>query len=136
MSEEGSPLVSLEVTGGVATVTLDSPRNRNALSSALLAELTSRLRTAIAADDVRVVVLTGAGTVFSAGADLKELLGAAPGATTGALADVIDLIWNSPTPVVARLNGPARAGGVGLAAACDIVVAPPGVTFSFTEVRI
>jgi methylglutaconyl-CoA hydratase len=129
-------LVRLDVTGSVATITLDSPANRNALSTALLAQLQARLGEAIEDDTVRVVVLTGAGTVFSAGADLKELLAAPPGATTAGIGDVLDLLWHSPTPVVARLNGPARAGGVGLAAACDIVVAPPDVTFSFTEVRI
>jgi len=134
---DGPPLVRVEVSGDVATVVLDSPANRNALSSALLAELQVRLRAAIADEGVRVVVLTGEGTVFSSGADLKELLaGPGPEASTAALAEVLDLLWHSPTPVVARLNGPARAGGVGLAAACDIVVAPPDVTFSFTEVRI
>ena len=137
MSAEGSvPLVRLQVTGSVATVLLDSPANRNALSTALLTQLVERLGEAVADDAVRVVVLTGAGTVFSAGADLKELLAAEPGATTSGLGDVLELLWHSPVPVVARLNGPARAGGVGLLAACDIVVAPPDVTFSFTEVRI
>jgi len=129
--------VRLEVAGDVATVVLDSPANRNALSSALLTQLQEQLRAAIDDNDVRVVVLTGEGTVFSSGADLKELLaGPGPEASTTALAEVLDLLWHSPTPVVARLNGPARAGGVGLAAACDIVVSPPDVTFSFTEVRI
>jgi methylglutaconyl-CoA hydratase len=142
VSDEGyppgdpSPLVRLHVTGSVATVRLDSPANRNALSTALLAQLAERLGAAVADDAVRVVVLTGTGTVFSAGADLKELLAAEPGATTSGLGDVLDLLWHSPVPVVARLNGPARAGGVGLLAACDIVVAPPDITFSFTEVRI
>jgi methylglutaconyl-CoA hydratase len=133
---DGPPLVRLEVTGDVATVLLDSPANRNALSSGLLEQLEAHLRTAIADDGVRVVLLTGSGTVFSSGADLKELLSARPERTTGSMGQVLDLIWHSPTPVVARLNGPARAGGVGLAAACDVVVAPPDVTFSFTEVRI
>ena len=136
---EGPPLVRLDVAGDVATVVLDSPANRNALSSALLTQLQAQLRAAIADEAVRVVVLTGEGTVFSSGADLKELFAgssSSPEAATTALADVLDLLWHSPTPVVARLNGPARAGGVGLAAACDVVVAPPDVTFSFTEVRI
>ena len=136
MFGDGAMVVRIDVVGAVATVTLDSPANRNALSTALLAQLLERLRAAIDDDAVRVVVLTGAGTAFSAGADLKELLAAEPGATTSGVGDVLDLIWHSPVPVVARMNGPARAGGVGLVAACDIVVAPPDVTFSFTEVRI
>jgi methylglutaconyl-CoA hydratase len=132
-----SPQVRLEPGDGVATVVLDSPANRNALSSTLLAQLRDRLRAATTDQSVRVVVLTGDGPVFSSGADLKELFGGAgPEASTEALAEVLDLLWHSPTPVVARLNGPARAGGVGLLAACDVVVAPPDVTFSFTEVRI
>jgi methylglutaconyl-CoA hydratase len=136
VSDEGTPLVRLQVTAGVATVTLDSPGNRNALSSALLTQLEERLRTAIAHDAARVVVLTGTGPAFCAGADLKELRSGAPQATTASLGTVIRLVHESPSPVVARLNGPARAGGVGLMAACDVVVAPAAVTFSFTEVRI
>jgi methylglutaconyl-CoA hydratase len=136
VSDAGESLVRLHIEDAVATVTLDSPANRNALSSALLTQLEAHLRTAIADDDARVVVLTGTGPAFCAGADLKELRSAAPQATTASLGAVIDLLWHSPLPVVARLNGPARAGGLGLLAACDVVVAPEAVTFSFTEVRI
>lgn len=135
MSEE---LVHLEVAGGIATVTLDSPHNRNALSAALLADLQSVLGAAIADDQARLIVLTGAGPVFCSGADLKEgrtAAGPRPGAT-GGLPGILKQVWNSPKPVIGRINGPARAGGIGLVAACDIAVAPEDATFAFSEVRL
>jgi methylglutaconyl-CoA hydratase len=130
-------LVHLEITGGVATVTLDSPANRNALSARLRGELRAHLRTAIEAADARVVVLTHTGTVFCAGMDLKESRGAGA-ADQGVqdFPDIMRMIWDSPTPVIARLTGPARAGGVGLVAACDFTIAAESVNFAFSEVRI
>ncbi|GAA4635433.1 enoyl-CoA hydratase family protein [Actinoallomurus vinaceus] len=127
------PLVRLAAEGGVATVTLDSPRNRNALSRRLVTELREALTDVTADDAVRVVVLTGTGPVFCAGLDLKEQsAGEPPPDVPGLLA----LIWDSPKPVVARLNGPARAGGLGLVTACDIAIAPDTATFAFSEVRL
>jgi methylglutaconyl-CoA hydratase len=121
------------VERGVATVTLDSPTNRNALSRPLLEQLGARLGDAIADEAVRVVVLSHTGTVFCAGADLKDPPG--PGAAWS-LPAVLGLLWSAPKPVVARVAGHARAGGVGLLAACDIAVAARDATFSFTEVRL
>jgi methylglutaconyl-CoA hydratase len=127
------PLVRLTGEGGVATVTLDSPRNRNALSRRLVAELREALTAALGDEGVRVIVLTGSGTVFCAGLDLKEQsAGEPPPDVPG----IVRLIWDSPKPVVARLNGPARAGGLGLVTACDLAVAPDTATFAFTEVRL
>ncbi len=133
------PLVRYSVSDGVATVTLDSPHNRNALSSRLVRELGEALDAAAADPDARVLMITGAGPVFSSGADLKEQrsgVGANRPSMLAALPSVFEKIWSCPQPVVCRLNGLARAGGVGLMAACDLVVAPAAVTFSFTEVRI
>ncbi|WP_329261704.1 enoyl-CoA hydratase-related protein [Actinoallomurus sp. NBC_01490] len=127
------PLVRYAEDGGTATVTLDSPRNRNALSRRLVAELREALTTALGDDGVRVIVLTGTGTVFCAGADLKEQSAGEPPPDVPGL---VGLIWDSPKPVVARLNGPARAGGLGLVTACDLAVAPDTATFAFTEVRL
>ncbi|OJY46891.1 enoyl-CoA hydratase-related protein [Pseudonocardia sp. 73-21] len=130
-------LVHLDVAAGVATITLDSPANRNALSAQLRGELIGHLRAAIADDAARVIVLTHTGTVFCAGMDLKETRGA--GSQEQGIRDVpeiLELIWTSPKPVVARLAGAARAGGVGIVAACDIAVAAAGATFAFSEVRI
>src|SRR5689334_12153291 len=117
-------LVRTEVAAGVATITLDSPANRNALSSALIDELL----TAMAASDVdplvRVIVLSHTGPVFCSGADLKETAAALSGGgmPAGRMGDVLAAIWESTTPVVARVAGPARAGGLGLIAAADIAV--------------
>jgi methylglutaconyl-CoA hydratase len=127
------PLVRLAAEGGVATITLDSPRNRNALSRRLVTELRETLVTVLGDGAVRVVVLTGTGPVFCAGADLKEQAAGEPPPDVPGL---VSLIWDSPKPVVARLNGPARAGGLGLVTACDIAVAPDTATFAFTEVRL
>jgi len=134
------PLVRLEVADGVATVVLDSPHNRNALSRRLLNDLSSALAAATAHPGARVIVLTGAGTVFCSGADLKEQREAnVAGGQAQPINDlpaILMTLWTCPQPVVCRLNGPARAGGVGLLASCDLVVAPAEVTFSFTEVRL
>ncbi|GAA5079025.1 methylglutaconyl-CoA hydratase [Thermocatellispora tengchongensis] len=128
-------LVHEEAAGGVATITLDSPRNRNALSVALLGELDAALRRALDDPGVRVIVLTGAGPVFCSGADLKEQR--ATGApVTAAFPEIMTLIWESPKPVICRLNGTARAGGLGLVAACDFAIAPESATFAFSEVRL
>ena len=131
-------LVRSAVDAGVATVTLDSPDNRNALSSALVAELVTALDAAAADDAVRVIVLSHTGPVFCSGADLKET--AAAFATgdmpAGRMGDALAAIWESPKPVVARVGGAARAGGLGLVAAADIAVCTTAATFAFTEVRI
>ncbi len=133
----GGELVHLEVADGTATVTLDSPANRNALSRQLRAELRDRLESALADPAVRVVVLTHTGPVFCAGMDLKEARGA--GADQQGIQEfpaLLEALWTSPKPSVARLTGPARAGGVGLVAACDIALAADTVSFAFTEVRL
>src|SRR5262245_24141828 len=132
-------VVHLERTPGVATITLDSPHNRNALSRQLLAELDDRLKTALDDPDVRVIVLTGAGPVFCSGADLKERRDSRdtpPRSRPGGLVPILTAMWDAPKPIVGRINGAARAGGVGLVAACDIAVAVEGATFAVNEVRI
>jgi enoyl-CoA hydratase len=129
-------LVHLEVEHGIATVTLDSPHNRNALSRQLVAELTGDLQAVGADQGVRAVVLTHTGTTFCAGADLTE---ASTGPMTGTaqrLLAVLRLIVDVPQPVIARIDGNVRAGGVGLVGACDIAVAGPRSTFAITEARI
>jgi methylglutaconyl-CoA hydratase len=138
VSEPSEPLVRTQTVDGVATVTLDSPANRNALSRRLLADLEAALDAVAADSTVRVIVLTGAGPAFSSGADLKEQREArsSGGSPLASLPRIFMKLWSCPQPVVCRLNGPVRAGGMGLVASCDLVVAPEKVTFSFTEVRI
>jgi methylglutaconyl-CoA hydratase len=130
-------LVHLDVAGGTATITLDSPHNRNALSAQLRRELSAHLDTALADEAVRVVVLTHTGPVFCSGMDLRESRGAGAGDQgVNEFPAILTTLWYADTPVVARLAGPARAGGVGLVSACDIAVAAREATFAFTEVRI
>src|SRR3954471_6804266 len=117
-------LVRTETAAGVATLTLDSPANRNALSTPLMRELLDGLGAARTDPAVRAVVISHTGPVFCSGADLKE---PAEARATGRLpaellGDVLAAIWELPKPVVARIAGPARAGALGLIAAADIAV--------------
>lgn len=132
----GTELVHLGIDAGIATITLDSPHNRNALSARLVAELTERLAAAASDASVRAVVLTHTGTTFCAGADLSE---ARTGSMTGTATTLLTLIRgliDIPKPVLASIDGNVRAGGLGLIGACDIVVAGPRCTFALTEVRL
>lgn len=135
---DAPPLVRYATADGVATLTLDSDRNRNALSRRLVAELLAGLRAALADPAVRVVVLDHAGRVFCSGADLAETAAAREAGQVPAsdLPELLAAIWDAPKPVVARVGGPARAGGLGLVAACDLAVAAEDATFAFTEVRL
>ncbi len=125
-------LVDVQHGDGIRTLTLDSPANRNALSIRLLEQLAQALRDATADADVRAVVLTGAGTVFCSGADLSERGSGAPNRMPEILTTMVD----SPVPVLVRVNGHTRAGGLGLIAAADIAVATEAATFAFSEVRV
>jgi methylglutaconyl-CoA hydratase len=125
-------LVHIAQEGHVLSLTLDSPRNRNALSCALLDQLAEGLAQAAADEAVRVVVLTATGSVFCSGADLSEPVGL----VTSRLPHILTAITTLAVPVVARVGGHARAGGIGLIAACDLAVATQGSTFAFSEVRI
>ncbi|WCN06869.1 enoyl-CoA hydratase family protein [Streptomyces sp. M92] len=115
---------------GVETLTLDSPHNRNALSAALVTELTDALTDAGEDTGVRAVLLTHTGNTFSAGADLRDPPD--PDALVALLRRIVEL----PKPVVARVDGHVRAGGLGLLGACDVAAASTASTFAFTEVRI
>jgi methylglutaconyl-CoA hydratase len=124
-------LVHLAVQSGIATVTLDSPANRNALSAPLREQLLEALERSADENSVRVVVLDHTGPVFCAGMDLTE-----PPDAVRELPGILEQIWTHPKPVVAKLAGHARAGGIGLVAAADIAVAAQDATFAFTEVRL
>lgn len=131
-------LVRTATDAGVTTLTLDSPSNRNALSTPLMQQLLTALGAAQADPDVRVVVLSHTGPVFCSGADLKETAAAYESGRVPVemLGDVLAAVWESAKPVVARVGGPARAGGLGLIAAADIAVCTHEATFAFTEVRL
>jgi len=135
---QAAELVHLHVDRGIATITLDSPANRNALSRQLVGELAAHLANATTDAAVRAIVLTHTGPVFCAGADLKEQRQPVPegAGRVPPMPEVFIRIMEASTPVVAKLHGHARAGGIGLVAACDLAVAPTAATFAFTEVHI
>lgn len=139
-------LVEYAVDGHVARLTLNSPHNRNALSSTLVSQLHQGLRDAAVDPAVRAVVLAHTGGTFCAGADLAE--SSASSASAGSdpfdvaaerareAAALLRAIVESPLPVIAAIDGHVRAGGLGLVGACDIAVAGPRSTFALTEARI
>jgi enoyl-CoA hydratase len=130
-------LVHYAVDRAIATVTLDSPANRNALSARLVQETTDHLQAAALDDSVRAVVLTHTGTTFCAGADLREASAeGGPELGTVRMLGLLRLIIEVPKPVIARIDGAVRAGGLGLLGACDVAVAGPAASFAFTEVRL
>jgi methylglutaconyl-CoA hydratase len=125
-----------ELRGDAAWITLNQPEKRNALSAEIVVGLGAHLQEAIADDRVRVIVLTGAGAAFCAGADLKSG-GVSPGGDAeNPFVTLLKTIWEAPKPVIGRINGHAFGGGIGLAAACDISLAADSAMFSFSEVRI
>jgi enoyl-CoA hydratase len=118
---------------GVATITLDSQANRNALSRQLVGELSAAI-TAAEAAEARAIVLTHEGPSFCAGADLKER--SDEPADSRPFVAVLERLMDTPRPTIAAVSGAVRAGGIGLMAACDLVVVHESVTFALTEVRI
>lgn len=134
-SEATSVLV--DVSDGVTTLTLADVEKRNALGPELIARLLDALEAAEADTSVRVIVLTNTGKVFCAGADLSAQSSATVG-SKGARGfdELLRAIQASSTPVVGRIDGHAVAGGVGLAAACDISIARDDALLGFTEVRV
>lgn len=129
-------LVQYSVDRGIARIALDSPRNRNALSSALVAELNGALGDAESDSSVRAVELTHTGSTFCAGADMTEASAGGMEAGTARLTALLRRIVALAKPVVGSIDGHVRAGGLGLVGACDIVLAGPSSTFAFTEVRL
>ncbi|WP_415169766.1 enoyl-CoA hydratase family protein [Nocardioides sp.] len=129
-------LVHYDVVDGVATITLDSPHNRNALSQQLTTELLAALERAAADDAARIVLLQAAGTVFCSGADLSEAATVPMDQGARVIVALQRAIVAHPKPVVTRLAGAVRAGGIGLVAASDIVVAAEDASFALTEVRL
>ncbi|MEX1994983.1 MAG: enoyl-CoA hydratase-related protein [Steroidobacteraceae bacterium] len=127
---------------GTATLTLDRPEARNALSAELVARLTDALASLAAEPAVRVVLLTGAGNLFCAGADIGEMRAAGAASTEHNEADsrrfagLLQQLDNQPQPTVAIVNGAAYGGALGLIAACDIALAAASARFALSEVRL
>ncbi|MBM6403467.1 enoyl-CoA hydratase/isomerase family protein [Phycicoccus sp. CSK15P-2] len=131
-----APLVHREDTDRIAVLTLDSPGNRNALSRRLVADLVGHLDALGTDESVHGVLLCSSHRVFCAGADLKEAAEVDMVETARGLIDLQRRMVALPVPVVVRLDGPVRAGGLGLVASADIVVCRDDVTFALTEVRL
>jgi methylglutaconyl-CoA hydratase len=131
----------LEVSGEIATVTLNRPEKRNAISSEMMAELVSAFGE-VEASPVRVLILTGAGKAFCSGMDLDALKALATQSPAEQLEDARRLahmcrrIWSFPKPTIAAVNGHAIAGGCGIATLCDFTIAVPEAKFGYPEVRI
>lgn len=143
----GGPLVRYGTDGVRATLTLDSPHNRNAISPRLIADFSDGLARAQDDPGVRVIVLTHTGGTFCAGADLSASQsggtggqagggGGDPQSPTEAMAALLRSILECPKPVIGMIDGHVRAGGMGLVGACDIVVAGRACTFALTEARL
>ena len=130
--------VQLEIEKGVATVRLNQPEVRNALTYELRTAFRDIIGSLEFNEDVRCVVITGNGPAFCAGADLKSPPGQLSEGVGRAVPypDVLTAILDSPKPVIAAINGAAFAGGLGLVGAADIVVTRTDVQLSFSEVRI
>src|SRR5690606_38597810 len=128
--------------GGVLTIALNRPEQHNAMNPAIMAGLLEVFGRLPARDDVRVVVLTGNGRSFCAGADLAFMRAAADYtfdqnvAAGQSIYGWMLAVGSCPQPVVGRVNGAAIGGGAGLVSCCDIVVADERATFGFSEVRL
>ena len=135
---------TLNVTreGKIATVTLNRPDTRNAFNEETIAEITGAFRELGADDDLRAIVLAANGPAFCAGADLnwmKKMAGythAENHADALQLAEMLRTIYLCPKPVVAKVQGDCYAGGMGLVAACDIIVAVDEANFCLSEVKL
>jgi methylglutaconyl-CoA hydratase len=127
---------------GVARLTLNRPEAKNALSQALLRELAAAAKPLAADDSVRVIVLTGAGDVFSAGGDLKGMTQQAANTRAGRIGDATEFatllleLDRLGKPLIGRINGSAFGGGLGLISICDIAIGLAGATFRLSEVTL
>ncbi len=131
----------LDITGNLATITLNRPEKRNAISTQLMTELQTALDE-IERSHARVAIVTGAGKAFCAGMDLDLLAAIAKQSPaenqedSRRIAKMFRRIWSFPRPLIAAVNGAAYAGGCGLATLCDFTLAVPEAKFGYTEVKI
>jgi len=133
---ETPALVRYAVSDAVATITLDSPHNRNALSRQLVTELIGHLEAAAGDDAVKVVLVQSSGKVFCSGADLSEASSESMEEGTRRIVALQRLIASMPKVVVTKNLGAVRAGGIGIVAAADVAVCAEDATFALTEVKL
>src|SRR5690242_14502838 len=131
----------LDITGNLATITLNRPEKRNAISTQMMAELQTALDE-IEKTHARVGIITGAGKAFCAGMDLEMLAAIAKQSPaenqedSRRIAKLFRRIWSYPRPLIGAINGAAYAGGCGIATLCDFTIAVPEAKFGYTEVKI
>ena len=136
MTDAPPELVHYAVSDAVATLTLDSPANRNALSRQLVTELFAHLERADADDDVRVVLIESSGEVFCSGANLVEATTEGMEFSARRIVDLQRLIVTLDKPVVTKNRGAVRAGGIGIVATADIAISAQEATFALPEVKL
>jgi methylglutaconyl-CoA hydratase len=139
---QAAAVVRTEAKGSARWIVLDRPEVRNALSAELISQARDALRSAVADPAVRSIVITGAGKAFSAGADLNEM----KASREASFQDNVDNALHTSSlfyeiaaaskPVIARVQGPAMAGALGIISSCDVTVAASGISFAFTEARL
>jgi methylglutaconyl-CoA hydratase len=133
--------LQLEISGDIATITLNRPEKRNAITVAMIADLMAAFAE-VESSPARILILTGAGKAFCSGMDLDALKSVATHSPTEHLEDsrrtarFYRRIWSFPKPTIAAVNGPAIAGGCGLATLCDFTISVPEAKFGYPEVRI
>jgi enoyl-CoA hydratase/methylglutaconyl-CoA hydratase len=133
---EQTELVHYELADGIATITLDSPHNRNALSQQLVGELMERLQRAEADAGVKVVLVRHEGKAFCSGADMSEATTVGMAEAARSIVELQRLIATMTKPVVTRVSGAVRAGGLGIVAASDVAISADDATYALTEVKL
>jgi enoyl-CoA hydratase/carnithine racemase len=129
------PTILVDDAGPVARIVLNRPDKRNPIGAGTCGELVAALAAIRDRPEVRVVVLTGAGVAFSAGGDLSAMHAPGPG-PRASLVDLLLAMHELGKPIIAMVNGPALAGGLGLMVACDLVIAADTATFGTTEIAV
>jgi enoyl-CoA hydratase/carnithine racemase len=127
--------ILVDERGPIGRITLNRPDKRNPIGPATCGELVAALGALKASAGVRVILLTGAGSVFSAGGDLASMQGGAPG-PTATLVELFTTMHEVGKPIIAMVNGHALAGGLGLMVACDLVIASDAAQFGTTEIAV
>lgn len=140
MSSAPYSYLLLSKTDGVQTITLNNPARKNAIGPVMVNELLYALAGASDDQDVRVIVLTGAGDAFCAGGDFAQMTGGAAGGeerpVRGDYADLLLAMMSSPKPIIARVNGHAMGGGLGLVAACHFAIAQKAAKLGTPEINV
>jgi enoyl-CoA hydratase/carnithine racemase len=129
-------LISATAADGICTLALNNPTRRNAIGAVMVNELLWALADAADAPDVRTVVLTGSGTHFSAGGDFSQMQAASALEHRGDYADLLLALCNYSKPTIARVNGVAMGGGLGLVSACTFAIAQSEAVFATPEINV